>query len=195
MIGAGRPCTQRDVQDMLELLAGLESSQRIDWLPPELLAQGEDFRLWWTPSKVQPMWFLIQDKRLGLRVPWPTLLWLAHKKTLWCAALSKNARPRQDTPLFHAPLMNIGAQGQVCIGTADIPDEHSADSQAAWEAIVLESNFSHVNHQKTLRREDTVSTDQQLSFWQSREGKKRFPVSALNPLGKNVQNWLDEVLS
>ncbi|MCB1810534.1 MAG: PRTRC system protein B [Candidatus Competibacteraceae bacterium] len=195
VIGAGRPCTQSDVQDVLELLAGLEPSRHIDWLPPELLAQGEDYRVWWTPGKVRPMWFLCQDKRLGLRVPWPTLLWLAHKKTLWCAALAKNARPSPASPLYHAPLMNIDAQGQVCIGTAAIPSEHSAESQAVWEAILFESNFSHANHQETLKRKSVVSTEQQLSFWQSQAGKKRFPVPVLNPMETTVQDWLDEVLS
>lgn len=39
------------------------------------------------------------------------------------AALAENARPESETPLFHAPLMNVDANGQVCLSTADVPPD------------------------------------------------------------------------
>ena len=91
--------------------------------------------------------------------------------------------------------MNIDHQGQVCIGTADRPTDHNAVTQASWEAVLFKSNFSHINHAKTLKRDGPVSTEQQLVFWQTLAGKTRFPASVLNPMGSNLQEWLDHILA
>ena len=71
-----------------------------------------------------------QGQRYGFRVPWPPLLFLAVRHTLYCAALAHADRPEPETPLFHAPLMNIDAQGAVCLGTAETPPTCSLDQYA-----------------------------------------------------------------
>ena len=131
VIGAGRPFTHRDLQEWLALLAGRPDRAAVAWLPSTVLAHGPDFTVWWRPARVGPMGFLLQGQRFGVRVPWPPLLFVAREQRLWCAALAEDARPEPETPLFHAPLMNVDASGQVCLGTADVPPDgtlpHRAD--------------------------------------------------------------------
>ena len=197
VLGVGRPFSQRDVQDLLALLAGQHPPKTFDLLPAHLLAHGEEVLGWWRPGQVRPMWFLLNGQRFGFRVPWPSLVFVAHRQGLWCAALAQKARPQPDTALFHAPLMNIDAQGQVCFGTADIPPDHAVEHCADWEAVVTATNFSHVNHTHTLqlKEEREMGTERHFAFWQSLDGQKRFPTAALHPRQQRLQAWLERVLA
>ncbi|HRW65162.1 MAG TPA: hypothetical protein P5032_05335, partial [Candidatus Competibacter sp.] len=47
VIGAGRPFTHRDLQSLLALLAGQPARPTVTFLPPTVLAHGEDFTAWW----------------------------------------------------------------------------------------------------------------------------------------------------
>ena len=91
VLGVGRPFSQRDVQDLLALLAGQHPPKTFDLLPAHLLAHGEEVLVWWRPGQVRPMWFLLNGQRFGFRVPWPSLVFVAHRQGLWCAALAQKA--------------------------------------------------------------------------------------------------------
>jgi PRTRC genetic system protein B len=99
VIGAGRPFTHRDLQGLLGWLAEQPARPAVRFLPPTVLAHGEDFTAWWQPARIAPMWFLLQGQRYGFRVPWPPLLFLAVRQTLYCAALAQADRPDAETPL------------------------------------------------------------------------------------------------
>ncbi len=192
-IGAGRPFTHRDLQNLLSRLAGQPRRPEIAVLPPEVVAHGEEFTVWWRPAQVGPMGFLLQGQRFGLRVPWPPLVLVACNQRLWCAALADDARPDSDTALYHAPLMNVDAKGEVCLGTADAPPDCAIPSRAAWAAAVCETNFAHVNHRHTLQIDG--ATERHVQFWQHLDGKQRFPSAALVPRPVTLQPWLEEVLA
>lgn len=197
VIGTGQPLSHRDVQNLLDLLACKPVAQNVGLIPANVLTFGEDYLMWWSPTQVKPMWFLIQGQRYHFTVPWPSLVWIAHQKHLWCAALAEASRPQGDTSLYHAPLMNINKEGAVCIGNADIPESHHWDSLSDWEAIITQTNFCHVNHFNTLNKDqyDSVDTDQQLTFWQKNDGKDHFPIKSLNPMKVTLQDWMQAVLS
>jgi PRTRC genetic system protein B len=197
VLGAGRPFTHRDLQDLLARLAGQPRRTDAALLPSVVLAHGADFLAWWRPARVGPMGFLLQGQRFGLRVPWPALVFVAREPRLWCAALADDARPEPETPLFHAPLMNVDAKGEVCLGTADVPPDCAIESRAAWEAVVCDTHFAHVNHRHTLQvpgaRE--IGTEAHFAFWQSQHERARFPTAALVPRQVTLQRWLEEVLA
>ncbi|MCB1821861.1 MAG: PRTRC system protein B, partial [Candidatus Competibacteraceae bacterium] len=197
VIGAGRPFTHRDLQGLLGWLAEQPARPTVRFLPPTVLAHGEDFTAWWQPARIAPMWFLLQGQRYGFRVPWPPLLFLAVRHTLYCAALAQADRPDAETPLFHAPLMNIDAQGAVCLGTAEVPPDHAIHRCSEWEAAVYATNFSHVSHAQTLqiKGEQTVNSEQHFQFWQALHGRKRFPSTALAPMHRTLQGWLEARLA
>lgn len=196
VIGAGRPFKHRDLQEWLALLAGRPGRAAVAWLPSTVLARDADFLVWWRPARVGPMWFLLQGQRFGVRVPWPALVFVAREQRLWCAALADDARPEPETPLFHTPLMNVDANGHVCLGTADVPPDCTLARRADWEAVVCETNFTHVNHRHTLQVSGAreVGTEAHFAFWQTLHERARFPTDALVPLRSTGQRWVEEVL-
>jgi len=197
VLGAGRPLTQRDVQDLLTVCAGQRPTATLQWLPAHLLAHGEDFLVWWRPGAIRPLWFAFNGQRFGFRVSWPSLVFVAYRQTLSCAALARSTRPEPDTALCHAPLMNIDAQGRVCLGTAEIPTDHALERCADWESAVYATNFSHVSHAQTLqiKGEPAISSERHFQFWQALDGQKRFPAHALAPMRRTLRGWLEERLA
>lgn len=105
-IGAGRPLSRRELHGWLAALAGEGRRAVAAWLPPEVLASEEDALIGWRPARRGPMGFRVEGHTVGLRVPWPPLVFVARRQSLWCAALTANARPKPHAPLCHAPLMN-----------------------------------------------------------------------------------------
>ena len=196
VIGAGRPFTHRDLQGLLGWLAEQPARPTVRFLPPTVLAHGEDFTAWWQPARIAPMWFLLQGQRYGFRVPWPPLLFLAVRHTLYCAALAQADRPDAETPLFHAPLMNIDAQGAVCLGTAETPPACSLDQCAAWAATVCETHFAHVSHPHTLQLDGAsrIDTERHFQFWRGLDGQSAFPREALVPIRPGAGAWIAGLL-
>ena len=197
VLGVGRPFTQRDVHDLLTVCAGQRPAATLQWLPSHLLAHGEDFLVWWRPGAIRPLWFAFNGQRFGFRVSWPSLVFVAYRQTLSCAALARSTRPEPDTALCHAPLMNIDAQGRVCLGTAEIPTDHALERCADWESAVYATNFSHVSHAQTLqiKGEPAISSERHFQFWQALDGQKRFPAHALAPMRRTLRGWLEERLA
>lgn len=196
VIGVGRPLTQRDLQGWLRDLAGQARAPALTLLPEHLLAFEAGVWVWWRPARRAPMWFVIDSQRYGFRVPWPPLVFIAARQCVWCAALAQNRRPTAQTPLYHAPLMNIDRQGAVCLGSAQPPPSGAPDPQAAWEATVCQTNFAHVSHPQTLTLQDhtAVSTEAHLRFWQGLNGQSRFPTAALVTRNETLTDWLKAVL-
>jgi hypothetical protein len=54
--------------------------------------------------------------------------------------------------LYHAPLMNVDAFGRVCTGTADLPASCGIPDIPAWEQVMHDTCYSHVNQNHTLNQ-------------------------------------------
>jgi PRTRC genetic system protein B len=132
-----------------------------------------------------------------LDVPWPRLLLIATASgRLGMAALRGVGRPRPASRVYHAPLMNVWEGGLVCTGSADLPGGCGLADRAAWEAVVTETAFSHVNQPKTLRLDGAgeVTTPAHLKFWKalSKDGKAdEFPHDRLMPMGLTVADFIE----
>ncbi|MBE1302003.1 MAG: hypothetical protein GJ680_19120 [Alteromonadaceae bacterium] len=147
-------------------------SQSLGLLPENILASDNTQLLWYVKARQAPMWFRIAKSSRRLMVWWPTLLFHTRRdgqfNRLSVFALGNQKRPTADTPLFHAPLMNIGVCGDLCQGSATLPKSISLANLHEVEATIYESNFTHVNHQQTLRKKGNVSTHDQLAFWKAK---------------------------
>jgi len=145
---------------------------------------------------VRPLYLRQGERTLSLMVPWPPLLLAARERTLYVVALRGGRRPTARTPLYHAPLMNVHATGQVCTGNADLPAETTLATLAAWQAVLTDTWFTHVNHPNTLRLPDStgmaVDTRRYLRFWRdlAKRRAERFPVACLTPLGLTLEGFL-----
>lgn len=146
-------------------------------LPPTVLVANTECLAWYAPRFIGDMWFRLGSEPKALRVEWPTLLYIADpaKRQLRVFALAKGSRPSAKTKVYHAPLMNINGEGELCLGTATLPANVAVDTISACEAAVVESQFTHVNHERTLK--GRPENADHFAFWKSKAGSKKMPPS------------------
>lgn len=164
-----------------------DSEPTLRYQSPTIIAQSSEHLVWYKKSTISPMWFRIGSKSDNFIVRWPTLLFVANKKkrSLKVFALDSDRYPEKDAPIYHAPLMNIGNDGEVCQGTAKLPDTICSSTIALIESTIYQSNFSHVNHTRTIKiaSKANVNNNDHFKFWKSRKSiDKRIPKSKLVPI-------------
>lgn len=150
LIGSGRMLGAEDQRTIADLLLGADDGPEEAYLPPEVLSVSSTRLAWMVPAHVRSMYVRLNNKTECLRVPWPTLLFRVIKGTLAIAAVRGTRRPHPKTGLSHAPLMNIFANTNVCTGSAQLPTSWRLVDRAGYEAVIFATNFSHVNHSRTL---------------------------------------------
>lgn len=191
LIGPGTLLREEDKRALVETLLGT-LSQEFQLLPPHVLAIGAAKIAWYVPGRVRPMHFNLTQRRFSLRVPWPTLAFRVVERQVWLAALAHAERPTESTPLYHAPVMNVNAATHVCTGSAILPPGSGLGDCEAYERAIYETNFSHVNHRRTLADAAEVSDNDHVRFWRQVAKSKAttFPADALAPLDTTVGAWL-----
>lgn len=190
-----------DVAEAADLLVRLEQATAPDppWMTP--------------PAAVRPLPVRQGDRTFVLRAPWPALVLAVREQQFYVAALARNRRPTPNTPLYHAPLMNVGASGRVCTGNAELPPAVGLDALAGWEAVLTDTYFTHVNHPRTVHLEPpaapatetappppstapgAANTHPHLHFWRelARARAIRFPKTALAPMGTTLQQFFNRL--
>lgn len=198
VIGAGRLMSKEDVESVLRSMLEM-GKRKVSLLPPNVVSISETHIAWTVPAQVRPMLFNITGLPMKkIDVPWPRLLMVANRNgKLAVAALKTNGRVSAKTKLYQAPLMNVNANGNVCTGSATLPDECGLDQLNAWESVMFDSAFSHVNNPSTLSldrdKDKAVDNKAHYRFWLSLSKMKvgKFPVENLNPLRYGVDNFIE----
>lgn len=158
-----------------KVFAGLNTGQSTvsnQILPESVLVDSPDRLVWFKRRFVGDMWFRVGQKPECLVVEWPPLLFMADKErnSLRVFALGTNSRPAPESRIYNAPLMNINSHGDLCQGSAHLPIDISVATIGECEASLIESQFTHVNHEHTLRGE--TSNGQHVDFWRNKSRKK-----------------------
>lgn len=168
----GRVVSLDRVGDRLDELNG---QQERKLLPESILLRDGDMFVWWTKPRLAPMWFRVGTAPISYNVRWPSLLWVygRRERSLRVFGLGSSQRPTMKSPVYHAPLMNIGSRGHLCEGTAVLPSHGDEWSTEDIEACVFDSFFTHVNHDKTLKGRDGNKAHQ--AFWREK-GKSKEAV-------------------
>lgn len=196
LIGPGRLLSVRDKHELIETLLGTVEREAFAWSPPQVLAVSRERMAWYVPGRVRPMHFRESERTKTLRVPWPTLVFYVDDGTLSVCAVAQTSRPTNDTPLYHAPLMNVNAQTRVCVGSARMPDSATLEDMPAYEAAMYDTRFTHVNHQASLKLSDVADVDSiaHWAFWQrlARQKATQLPPEVLNPLHMTLSQWWSE---
>jgi len=198
IIGAGRLMSKEDVESVLRSMLEM-GKRKVRLLPPNVVSISETHITWTVPAQVRPMLFNITGIPMKkIDVPWPRLLMVANRNgRLAVASLKSNGRVGAKTKLYQAPLMNVYANGNVCTGSATLPDECGIDQLKAWESVMFDSAFSHVNNPSTLSlagdKDKAVDNKAHYRFWLSLSKKKvdKFPNEHLNPLRYGVENFIE----
>lgn len=174
-----------------------KSNKTFNCIPENVIFDSDQLLVWYKRRFVDTMWFRIGNKPQHLIVEWPPILFAACKNrhAMYVFALGKNTRPNEDSVLYNAPFMNINDRGLLCQGTAHLPHEISVGCLAECEATLLDSQFTHVNHEYTFSH--PTNSNSHFKFWKSKaRNRKQEPIrlstKELSLAGMTLQNFLQE---
>jgi len=192
-LAAGHLLSTDDQQQLFDaLLNNLQSS--LQWLPPQVVCANASSLVWFVKGQVRPMYFRLNVRTQRVNVPWPSLIYKVVQGELFVAAVCSQQRPTPNTPVYHAPVMNVDEVGAVCVGSAACPSGWLVSDMTGWENVMFASNFTHTNHDMTLRLKgkDSVSDKDHVGFYKQlhREQASRFPHRALMPMGVTLEQWI-----
>lgn len=179
VIGAGVPLTKNTLLTIAKNLA--RSTRRAQGvLPPNVLAVGVDHIVWYVPAQPRTMFFDCRgDEGVGKRAgktPQPALIFAVSQQDWRIYAIKAKGRPKATAPLYNAPYMNVWQEGRICVGSTPVPNDTIAETIDQWTTAFFDSNFSHTNHDKTVRYKGGCH-----AFWNDAlDGKfPRFPNEVL----------------
>ena len=197
-LGLGRVVSNQQITVALSEAANSGLNKVPQVLPSTLLVDTPATLVWYAKRKLQRMWFRVGSKPISFLVEWPPLLFQLSKdsRSLRVFALGSDQRPSERTRLYHAPLMNISDNGLLCQGTAKLPGELSVASIAECESTVYDSQFTHTNHDHTLK--GGASDTQHVRYWRSKASSKKKGVERVNACelsftGKRLGDLLLEI--
>jgi PRTRC genetic system protein B len=181
---AGTPVTREALMALNEKLV---PESAIDYLPPQALAVGAGWMVWWLEAGVRTLFFDTNNgDPIGKRTVeahLPALVFAVKGAELYVFTLEKSERPTPETPLSMAPFYNLWANGRLCQGSAQRPDRTGLATMAQWESqVFFGSAFTHPNDgsKRLARHRKGVG-----GLWKDIvDGKhKIFPMKQLVPTG------------
>ncbi|AGG89047.1 MULTISPECIES: PRTRC system protein B [Pseudomonadota] len=190
-LDAGRLLTEAEAAEIGSalLLADGRASQRGEFIPATLLRETPTSLTWFRPPQRSTQYWRTKDGRTTINAVLPGLVFHVESRVLFVAAYAGGERPHRGTELFHAPLGNVYADGRICTGNATLPETVDHASMAAWERVLLGTNYAHINHTHTLR--DGATTEQLVAFWTRRQRYATPPAAKLlRPLAPTLSDWL-----
>lgn len=146
-LAAPRPYSVHDaVMELAEAQGVKQGIGSENWHDDTVLASGIGRFTLWIPPSVRTL----HCAHGQFKVPLPGLVMLARQGVMYVVAVGNKRRPTLDTPIFHAPLMNLYRKGDLCWGTVKAPAPDLA-SRDAWIDALFLTKFSHVNHGQTCQ--------------------------------------------
>jgi PRTRC genetic system protein B len=166
------PGTPAKFSNLSTLMAAV-ANRDDGFLDEHVLYAKSDVLAWWRPAQRRQLFLSDKLSPLNKKSLWhPPLLFVARDGRLLVFALGRNARPRRDDPLFHAPYPNIFSNGVVCTGNTKFPSVLSPNCVIGFEKMFFGSEFTHFNDkQQTEAFPEGVDA---LAWWKAR---RRIPVA------------------
>lgn len=157
------------------------SKMSFDGIIPEHLLycqnkEGQTIVMWYRPAIKQLLNFSAHLQIKGdTYVNIPATLYLVKNNKLYCYALGSNDRPNLKTKIFNAPFFNIYADGNVCLGTANIGKKAKTFED---EAMRFERGF-YAAEQNGGNYQDSCKTDLKILWSKLVKSKTVFPLDQL----------------
>lgn len=177
-------------------------------LNPRVLAVTTRLLVWEVPAERRVLRQTLPSGDISeLYVPWPRLLMamvlpLSGPPELHVVALRRQGRVQEQSPLYHAPLMNINLIGRLYDSGLALP--HCIDPRRIeeFDRLLLDFPFTLVGHERTLRPEGMAAQARVNSYhhsrcWReiSRAGLARFPGRSLVARRQTVGQWISALQS
>lgn len=196
LLDAGRVLTEVERQLLIEALIDPASAQRalrdVALIPETLLRETSDSLTWYRPAARTTMYWRTSKCAAAITAVLPTLVFHVQSGALAVAASADPGRPTERTPLYAVPLGNVFADTRVCVGNASLPTSLDRSTMAAWERVLLSTNYSHVNHPQTLA--GGATTESLIAFWQKRKARQTPPAARyLSPLHRHLKEWVSSL--
>lgn len=156
-------------------------------IPDNVLVDDAHHLIWHVRSTRRPLHFRHGNgdhNHWHGQVRYPHLLFMADKRQrrIRIFALPNGARPTMDSQLYHAPLFNLNRHGDLCLGTATLPESLSVATIAEIESAFFDANGSHPNHNGTLSKRAEAKHKTLIGYWKAKAAdNERVRVSELNP--------------
>lgn len=174
------------VEGLRELHKALYQQQRLEVLPPHVLAVSPERLAWWEPSRRRVMFFKTQDPYLnglsGQPFPHPPLLFIAGERSLRVFALALDERPTGDATIYTAPYHNTDQRG-VCLGSMPLLTSLSVYDTGAYSDAFFHSAFTHGTSERLLKGWGGSHGE----VWRHAQERGAFPLEHLVPLDKSVE--------
>ena len=132
----------------------------------------------WRPARVWPIALVTEPLKppKRLRLPMPGLIFVCYpgRPPKVYAAKKRPTNPR-DT-IYHAPLFNVFPDGRTCTGTHKYPEQLDEIPESFFTSFFsLEAGFTG----RSKKYPNNL-----LRLWEELDGKKRYPLRDLVPIGK-----------
>lgn len=200
VICEGRLLDPKNQKELLALLS-FRKTTPFRVIPKKVLAY-DDSRLCWyvKPAHRRILFSIAEGDETDLSAPWPGLVFDACAgQSLRIAAVKNETSPDENTPLYHAPLLNLDYDGDMCFGNIRIPDTACFDTLPLWERAVFDTWFTEIRHEHVISEEvapfdedDPLDEKRVLAFWMelSQNSLSKFPEDALVPMGMTLKEWI-----
>lgn len=186
-LGPGQPLSPEEEMKVVQLLHSADTAPAaVQVFPEGLLALDRYQMVWWVPPGERPMHFSTGKGTEVRLVRWPGLVLRVFNQTLYVMAVTGDARPAADTPLVKAPVGNVWVNGEVCTGSAVLPQAAQVADIPGWNAVVFDSAFSHANDRDVVRVKGKPKDP--LDFWLA-DGATFEPRNAV-PTDMTLGQWL-----
>jgi len=132
----------------------------------------------WRPPRVWPVALQVEPFKppRRFRLPMPGLIFVCSPGRPPRVYAAKR-RPRSaDETVYHAPLFNLFRDGRTCSGTHRFPADVSEIPESFFQSFFT-VEADHRGRSKKY-------PDDLLRLWEELDGKKRYPLGDLVPLGK-----------
>ena len=158
----------------LRLHSGILPRDALWWsLGPE----GQEVALW-RPPQVWRVALVLEafkpPRRFTLPMPGLVFVCSPGREPRVYAARSRPAGPQ--SLLYHAPLFNVFSEGRTCTGTHKYPQAVEEIPESFFTSFFTREG--HTQGRSKKHPEDL------LALWEKLDGKKRYPLRDLVPLGK-----------
>jgi len=159
------------------------------FISENLIFKGFDRVAWLCPASTHTLRLNVGGRKSFFNVPLPQLLFVRRKNFLSVQALKDNGRPQLTDRMLHAPVMNTGVQGGVCLGSVRLDGIDINDTQKT-ENVFFDSWFSHTNSQNIFKDKPS-STDDLVRLYKAMHNKDDdFDTNTLAESGLTVEEFV-----
>lgn len=197
-LGAGKVMSLDDLSRVIASHTG-QTQTGVQWANPSVLLDTDKLLVWSAAPQKRTLWFRVGETQ-AVDAIIPRTIFVVSRKTRSMSVFAAPAKkPTPDTNLYHSPYMNVGSSGQLCQGTARIPDDVSVTTDEllkGCEDALFDSLFTHKNHDGTwkTKKGESISNPQHIARWKKVAKENRAPrMSELNSVGITLRQYIDRI--